>query len=222
MGGAIEETDLNGLMDEMCTEVRSLHATEPQLGEEEVTKRVWKTLSYRGLKTRQMRSAKLSSSHANLVCTARSLGAARDALKLHAPCEPAAPPPCGLTAFRSIGAVYHPSPHSDMEEIGMRDRFDDCSGPSSRRAYGGHGDGSAQYRSLSSTCTMLPFHGDGAVQYRSLSSTCTMPQHHGDEQMGTAAITGAAGTPVILEESAISFEQVQRMYKKGKVTGWAV
>ena len=40
--------------------------------------------------------------------------------------------------------------------------------------------------------------------------------------MGTAAITGAAGTPVILEESAISFEQVQRMYKKGKVTGWAV
>ena len=60
--------------------MRRCRSAEPGLDEAQLQARVATSLQSKGVKTRQMKHAKLSSAHAKLVCSASSLSEARERL----------------------------------------------------------------------------------------------------------------------------------------------
>ena len=206
MGGAIEECDLQGLMAEMQQQVQQLGEAEPGLAEEEVQSRVCSAMQSKGLRTRQMRTAKLSSDFGGLVSAAPSLAAAKASLSA------AAPPPPPRAAFG--------------EERGMSlRRCRGGGGGSSFRGMGGlaatspaYSPASAAYSAGGMPPPPPPPCAAPAMMFRSASmGECDMsePVYRG---------LGAGAAPeeeedVRLEEAEISLEQVKRMMGKAKKVG---
>ena len=211
MGGAIEEMELTKLTDDVQRTVAALQQSEPELAEEEVATRVWRGLQERGLRTRQMKTAKLTSAHSALVSRATSLADAKSSLSAVAPSEEAlggrrrGRSRCASRSspleLRSFKPAYRDE-GLDVLECDEEDSDEELELPDEEVLE------MACYRGGSSRLATLAGdrRGDRGA---SLSRMRAAPP----------PASSAAAPRVDLEEGEITMEQVSRLYGRGKKTG---